>query len=584
MPVLKVKNNGVWENVFNISDHTHEVDDITNFPSSMPANGGDADTLDGKHASEFAAASDVSTLSELVGDIPVSEQITDAVKDLSNKKSLTINSVVVSSTNTIDLNNYVTPGEWVVESDDSLISIWNGVLNAPYNSETSDTIPVHRTFKLTCEKWNISHQNTTHTTEGYINLIQKIIDQDGSVYYRFVELLLNPEDESTYLYSFENWDAHPVLPNVTLNDNGKILQVINGVWSSSELTEEQKEMLKGDKGDKGDPGISGASCSITAQESENGYNLLIENTAAGGGSSQTTLVPILNGQDGAKGDKGDPGSDADVSEFMDNLSLIDGGNAFTNTYGSSEINTSIKWACLGDSITDVRNNRPNNYPYWIKVNNPSMTVQNLGIAGALISFDRDNKLSDGSAVNSLYTQAKSIAADTDIITIFGGVNDYNWSVPLGTFTTSLSGYPTSKVITANGGGTVADGGGIPNGGTFYQGCFRLAQYLRTTFPNKPIVWFTPMTFGVGNTEGKDVKNKYNNTIYQFMDAIKEVAGYFSIPCYDLGRLCSITPRIQAMQDAYYFDNLHPNANGSLIISRIIEREMKKVLMEWGVNL
>ena len=93
-----------------------------------------------------------------------------------------------------------------------------------------------------------------------------------------------------------------------------------------------------------------------------------------------------------------------------------------------------------------------------------------------------------------------------------------------------------------------------------------------------------MTFGVGNSEGKDVKNKYNNTIYQFMDAIKEVAGYFSIPCYDLGRLCSITPRIQAMQDAYYFDNLHPNANGSLIISRIIEREMKKVLMEWGVSL
>ena len=75
---------------------------------------------------------------------------------------------------------------------------------------------------------------------------------------------------------------------------------------------------------------------------------------------------------------------------MNNLNVIDGGNAFTNTYGSSEINTSIKWACLGDSITDLRSNRPNNYPYWMKNHNPSISVQNLGIGGALICFDRDN--------------------------------------------------------------------------------------------------------------------------------------------------------------------------------------------------
>ena len=273
---------------------------------------------------------------------------------------------------------------------------------------------------------------------------------------------------------------------------------------------------------------------------------------------------------------------------MENLKVIDGGNASTSGGEDTSIKTSIKWACLGDSITDVRFSRPNNYPYWISSRNPSITVQNLGISGALICFDRDNTLSYGSetniAVNSLYTQAQSIATNTDIITIFGGVNDYNWSIPLGSFTTDVSGYPTTKVATAKGGGTVSDGGGIPNGGTFYQGCFKLAQNLRTRFPDTPIVWFTPMTFGVGDTAGKDVKNKYDNTIYQFIDAIKEVAAYFSIYCYDLGRQCGITPRIQDMQNKYYFDNLHPNAQGSLIISRAIEREMKKALQEWGVSL
>lgn len=54
MPVLKVKTNGVWEEVDLVSGHTHNVDDIENFPTSLPASGGDADTLDGKHSDEFA--------------------------------------------------------------------------------------------------------------------------------------------------------------------------------------------------------------------------------------------------------------------------------------------------------------------------------------------------------------------------------------------------------------------------------------------------------------------------------------------------------------------------------------------------
>lgn len=48
-----------------------------------------ADTLDGKHASEFAAASDVETLKTQVGDASVSEQINTAVKDKANTSDLT---------------------------------------------------------------------------------------------------------------------------------------------------------------------------------------------------------------------------------------------------------------------------------------------------------------------------------------------------------------------------------------------------------------------------------------------------------------------------------------------------------------
>ena len=62
MSVLKVKKDSVWEEVGGISDHTHTTTDITNFPSSLPADGGNADTVDGKHASDFAAAADVAAV------------------------------------------------------------------------------------------------------------------------------------------------------------------------------------------------------------------------------------------------------------------------------------------------------------------------------------------------------------------------------------------------------------------------------------------------------------------------------------------------------------------------------------------
>lgn len=45
----------------------------------------DADTLDGKHAEEFAAASDVAKISELVGDKAVSLQINEAVDPVEDR-------------------------------------------------------------------------------------------------------------------------------------------------------------------------------------------------------------------------------------------------------------------------------------------------------------------------------------------------------------------------------------------------------------------------------------------------------------------------------------------------------------------
>lgn len=45
--------------------HSHSISDITDMPTKLPANGGNADTVDGKHASDFAAAEHTHTAAEV---------------------------------------------------------------------------------------------------------------------------------------------------------------------------------------------------------------------------------------------------------------------------------------------------------------------------------------------------------------------------------------------------------------------------------------------------------------------------------------------------------------------------------------
>lgn len=105
MPVLKVKNNGEWQDTFGISSHTHTINDITDFPASLPGSGGDADTLDGKHADEFALASDIEVIQHKIGDTPVSEQITSAIPTLlPNPHPITINGAVYNGSEAVKLD------------------------------------------------------------------------------------------------------------------------------------------------------------------------------------------------------------------------------------------------------------------------------------------------------------------------------------------------------------------------------------------------------------------------------------------------------------------------------------------------
>ncbi len=68
-----------------LSEHTHSYNDLNDKPSiptTLPADGGNSVTVDGKHASEFASTSDVTALQALIGDTSVSAQITEAMQNV----------------------------------------------------------------------------------------------------------------------------------------------------------------------------------------------------------------------------------------------------------------------------------------------------------------------------------------------------------------------------------------------------------------------------------------------------------------------------------------------------------------------
>ena len=84
MAVLKTYINGKWQEVSGLAAHTHTTSDITNFPSSLPANGGNADTLDGKHASDFATTADLDKIQ--ISDSNAVTEITSSGGNLSYTK------------------------------------------------------------------------------------------------------------------------------------------------------------------------------------------------------------------------------------------------------------------------------------------------------------------------------------------------------------------------------------------------------------------------------------------------------------------------------------------------------------------
>ena len=133
--------------------------------------------------------------------------------------------------------------------------------------------------------------------------------------------------------------------------------------------------------------------------------------------------------------------------------------------------------------------------------------------------------------------------DADIVVVFGGTNDFgHGDAPLGCMSDRT-----------------------PD--TFYGALHTLYTSLIEKFPESPIIVLTPLhRLNEDNPRGDGNKLQDVGTLKTYVEIIREVAEYYSLPVLDLYKDSGLQPKVPVIQQKYVPDGLHPNDAGHKIIA------------------
>lgn len=208
---------------------------------------------------------------------------------------------------------------------------------------------------------------------------------------------------------------------------------------------------------------------------------------------------------------------------------------------------------LGDSITAGANasSRDKNFVSQIAALYGA-NVCNLGIGGSRIARQK-SKSENPKYDMDFCSRIDEIDADSDIIVIFGGTNDYgHGDAPIGSF--------SDRDVY-----------------TFYGALHYLYSNILERFPNAATVVVTPLhRINEFNVLGEGYKSIPSGTLLDYVNVIREVAEYYSIPIIDLYAESGYQPEIKANYKKYCTDGLHPNDAGHLLIAHKIAKFLLQI--------
>ena len=211
-----------------------------------------------------------------------------------------------------------------------------------------------------------------------------------------------------------------------------------------------------------------------------------------------------------------------------------------------------KVTCLGDSITSGG-----------QTDNGGMAISYVNYLETLIGTNPSNAGVSGSHItkgtaghtDSFVERVESIKSQ-NVVTIYGGVNDFLFDSPLG---------------------TMADDSNTQT--TFYGALKYLVTRLTFNNPDAKLLFITPMKAdkygGTYDVNGQVRQNSVNATEEDYVNAIKEVASYYSIPVLDLFHAGNLNPYIPA-QNSMTVDGLHPNEKGAQRLAKTIAQAINSL--------
>ncbi|MBQ3088540.1 MAG: SGNH/GDSL hydrolase family protein [Clostridia bacterium] len=194
----------------------------------------------------------------------------------------------------------------------------------------------------------------------------------------------------------------------------------------------------------------------------------------------------------------------------------------------------LKINFLGDSITAGSGASDKETCFVSLMQNKYGAVsRNYGIGGTRIA--RKVTPSENAVYDQDYCgRFSEMDDDADMVFVFGGTNDFgHGDAPLGKFTDRTE-Y------------------------TFYGALHTLFTGLINKYPTSKICVITPLH--------RLVEEKPEYKLIDFVNAVREVAEFYSLPVLDLYANLGINPQVPVMKETYMPDGLHPNDRGYEIIA------------------
>lgn len=205
---------------------------------------------------------------------------------------------------------------------------------------------------------------------------------------------------------------------------------------------------------------------------------------------------------------------------------------------------------LGDSITEGVGTTAESKRYFelIRKTFDLKEANGYGISGTRLA--KQTIPSEKPSFDIYFASRVEGMKDADGIVVFGGTNDYgHGDAPIGTFSDRT-----------------------PD--TFYGACHDLYTKLIEKYPGKPIVIVTPLHRLEENE--KKVKHGREVTLKTYVDIIREVAEYYSLPVCDLYKSSGLQPEVPVIMEKYVPDGLHPNDAGHEIIAERLGNFLTKL--------